>query len=122
MQFHSILPKPDRESFGNDCRLEDQPQRYLNVARTADLIQSAEAPSAFVLIQTAAQHLDCLAKLRVAEIAHRQPKIRMVQYIEQLRSELEPYGFAYGEVPMQRKIPLPSAEASQCIPSKVTLS
>src|SRR5690242_8158414 len=67
-------------------RLEQELQRQLNDSTRQSLVD--------------------LAKRRRADVVVREPEIRVVNDVKELRSELEAHGFAYRDILEQREIPL----------------
>src|SRR5215467_4057530 len=88
----------------------------LNRTRAADLILRTEAAASQVsAAETLSEHFRRVPKLGIADICNGWSKVRVIQNVEDLRSELQFQQLVQGELAMHGKIPLRGPKSPQCI-------
>src|SRR5260370_401697 len=103
--------------------LECQFQGKLDRTGPANLIQRVETSRAGgSAAKGLIQELGRSTKRGTSDICSRRSKVRMVEHIEQLRSELYRERFVNWKIAMHSKIPLCRAEAAQRVSPEISLS
>src|SRR5215207_5293598 len=97
----SIIPdssRPPATAGGSDPSLKAEPQRELDGARAADLVERAQAAVDAARPEAARERLHAPPEQAGVQVAHGVAEVRVVEDVEELRAHLQPRRLAQREL------------------------